>query len=365
MKTSINSFKKKRGLALIALIFVSALLVSITVFALDSGTVFEANLKGEKNGVIGEKYVVNLTFENFAQKEFLGATAKLDYDTNVFEIDNTYLGIVKGEITSGNYNAETYPLINGEDGWVFWCNSAVSGTQGCFSVNVLNDSSEITPLVGSSISCFVEFKVKDNAPVSQSIIKVDTDSELVGVFSKTLIETKKGTGSSLSVNIVESSASDFKELILKDDCKYSMGYNEFASMDILYGFKEKSTVSEIISSFKNSAENLRIVSGNSVLNSTDKVPTSAVVQLLSNGTVIDSVTLVCKGDVDGTGTVDSTDYLTIKKYFLESFDMNKAFLSAADIDCNNVIDGTDYMRVKSYFLGNIDIYSWLLYCFSF
>lgn len=358
MKAAINSLTKKKIFALIALIFVSVLLVSITVFALDSGTVFEANLKGETNGVIGEKYVVNLTFENFAQKEFLGATAILDYDTNVFEIDSTYLGIVKGQITSGNHNPETYPLINGEDGWVFWCNSEIAGTKGSFSVNVLNDSSEITPLVGSSVSCFVEFKVKENAPISQSVIKIDTDSELVGVFSKTLIETKKGTGSSLSVNIVESASIEYEELVLKDDCKYFMGYNKLASTDVMYGFKEKSTVSEVISSFKNSAENLRIVSGETVLNSNDKVPTSAVIQLLTNGKVIDSLTLVCKGDVDGSGIVDTTDYLLIKRYFIdESFEMNNIYLCAADIDGNNEIDSTDYMRVKSYFIGNTDIYS--------
>ena len=62
-----------------------------------------------------------------------------------------------------------------------------------------------------------------------------------------------------------------------------------------------------------------------------------------------------KGDVNGDGNIDSTDYLIIKSTFLGKTSLNSTQYNAADIDSNGIIDTTDYLRVKSHFLGDYRI----------
>ncbi len=355
------SFIKKRLLILVTLISILLSFASVSAFALEEGTAFEANLKGEKYGVIGNNFVVYLTFENFSVDEFLGASAIIDYDADVFEIDSVYFDIIRGYDNSNSVNSETYPLIDAEEGWVFWGNNEIIGSNGYFYVNVLNDLSDVTSLSGKNVSCFVEFKVKENASVSKSIIKIDTDSELVGVFSETLVESKYGTGSQISVSIVKFLPSNESYFVLNDNSTLFMGYNEFSSLNVVYGFREKSTVYQIKSEFKNFSENISIYNENVALNDSDIVSTGSIIQLSIDNEVVDFKTLICKGDVDGSGEVDSTDYLLIKKYFIGDLALDSAFLVASDIDCNSIIDSTDYIRIKSYFLGNIDIYAQALF----
>ena len=63
-------------------------------------------------------------------------------------------------------------------------------------------------------------------------------------------------------------------------------------------------------------------------------------------------TVIVTGDVDGSGKVDSTDYLQIKNTFFNNATLNDSSFVASDIDSTGKIDTTDYIQVKSGFLGN-------------
>ncbi len=343
---------KNRFLCLFLTICLSLCLLNISVSATD--TAFEANLSGEEDGIIGEQYFVFLEVGNFKENEFLGVTAYIDYDASVFEIDSTYLGIMNGTVKPENINPETYPLIDPEEGWVFWGNNSINGDEGTLSVHILNDSTSISSLKGESVVCFIEFKVKDTASIGESVIKIDTDDELKGVFSETLVESKNGTGSSLYVNVMEPEP-DF--LILKEDSTYSKKFDLIPEKYIITGFKERTNVADFISNFENKVENLNLITDLEILQDTDYVPTGATIQLFKKGEIIDSAIVICMGDVDCTGFLDSTDYLQIKRYFLKSIELSETSLIAADVDGNGEINGTDYLRIKNYFLGKLDIYS--------
>ena len=64
-----------------------------------------------------------------------------------------------------------------------------------------------------------------------------------------------------------------------------------------------------------------------------------------------------KGDIDGTGIVNSTDYIQIKKMFLGTISLENEYFAAADTDNTGKINSTDYLQVKKYFLGQIDLYA--------
>ena len=63
------------------------------------------------------------------------------------------------------------------------------------------------------------------------------------------------------------------------------------------------------------ASDLRITYNDVALSSEDLVPSGSYIELLDGETVIDSVLVILKGDVNGTGGVNASDYLEIKKYF--------------------------------------------------
>ena len=61
--------------------------------------------------------------------------------------------------------------------------------------------------------------------------------------------------------------------------------------------------------------------------------------------------VVIKGDTNGDGVVNSTDYLQIKKAFLNQLSLKNEYFIAADTDSNGILATTDYLQVKKFFLG--------------
>jgi hypothetical protein len=349
---------KKIFAPVIALVVCLNLCFSIVVSsALSDETFFKASLSGEEFGVKGEKYVVTLNIGEFGAEEFLGATCNIDYDASVFEIDSTYMNIIDGVVSPENGTSETYPLVNGENGWVFWGKNNVDGLSGTFAINVLNDSSDISSLKGSSVECFVEFRVKSDVESCESVIKIDTDEELVGVFSETLIESKNGTGSELTIKIVDEIHSEPDYLIINDQSTYIRQNNNISSLDAITKVKDKTTVSDFLANFDNKAEFLTVVYEGETLENKEFIRTGAYIQLLNGEEVVDEAVVIIVGDVDPTGSLDTTDYMRIKNFFLDKYVVEGAFLAASDVDGSGTVDSTDYLRLKSHFLGLIDIYA--------
>jgi hypothetical protein len=136
------------------------------------------------------------------------------------------------------------------------------------------------------------------------------------------------------------------EIVLKDG-SYLVRENGY-----LLGVKEKTTVSQLLSEFENNSAVVRNADGKA-LDSSAFCGTGSTVT--SKGG--DVVTLVLLGDVDGSGIVDSTDYMRLKNAFIGSITLEGVNQMAADVLPDGRLDATDYMRIKSYFLGMFDIYA--------
>ena len=118
----------------------------------------------------------------------------------------------------------------------------------------------------------------------------------------------------------------------------------------LTGVAERTSVTALLKKFEN--DDLQIVDKNGkTLSSSGLVGTGAKINLYDNGILLDTVTVVVLGDVDGSGKVDSTDYLQIKSVFLGQYSFNEAEKLAANVDNNTTVDNTDYLRIKSKLLG--------------
>jgi hypothetical protein len=121
------------------------------------------------------------------------------------------------------------------------------------------------------------------------------------------------------------------------------------------GVTESTSVDSLLKQFQN--KTLEVVDGKGmVISGSAIVGTGAQINLYENDKIIDSVSVVVLGDVDGNGIVDTTDIVRVKAAFLGSFMLDDAESNAADVDGNGIIDTTDYMRVMSHFLGSYDLY---------
>ena len=68
-------------------------------------------------------------------------------------------------------------------------------------------------------------------------------------------------------------------------------------------------------------------------------------------------TVIVRGDVDGTGEVDATDYLQIKQVLLGAYDLTGVYYTASDIDKDGEISSTDYLHIKAHFLGQSNLFN--------
>lgn len=136
------------------------------------------------------------------------------------------------------------------------------------------------------------------------------------------------------------------ENYLNDAGKYLTPYDGNGvnvSDEVIYGMWDKLTFEDAKNLFED-AESI-------TTNESGYVGTGAV---FTYGDI--DYTVVILGDIDGNGTVTSTDYVRIKSNLTGSYALDKVSKDAADIDNNENITATDYLRVKSHFLKSYNLY---------
>ncbi|MBE6648634.1 MAG: hypothetical protein E7614_03840 [Ruminococcaceae bacterium] len=114
----------------------------------------------------------------------------------------------------------------------------------------------------------------------------------------------------------------------------------------IYGVKPGLTKDELASMFEGEVA----VTENGV---SKKVGTGYVVTSEGGG---ESAVVVIYGDVDGSGSIDATDYLSVKKHFLKQINVEGVYAIAANTDQKGTIDATDYLKIKNHFLGTNLLY---------
>ena len=121
------------------------------------------------------------------------------------------------------------------------------------------------------------------------------------------------------------------------------------------GVRDQVTVGSLLANFDNTGLEAVDAQGNALMDS-DFVGTGTKISLLYGNDVLDTVTVVVRGDLDGNGIVDTTDYMRVKSALRGTFEIDEAQRKAADADQNDKINATDHVRIKSYFLGTFDLF---------
>ena len=126
---------------------------------------------------------------------------------------------------------------------------------------------------------------------------------------------------------------------------------------VLKGDNFKTSGTNIVCNPKTTIEEIKKVSNDVVVkDSTGKEVTTGNVgtgyTIKSNG---QTYTVVKKGDTNGDGSVNSSDYVRVKNYLRNKVSLNTVQKSAADPTGDGSINSSDYVRIKNYLRSKASI----------
>ncbi len=61
--------------------------------------------------------------------------------------------------------------------------------------------------------------------------------------------------------------------------------------------------------------------------------------------------VIVLGDVNGDGSINSTDFMQVRRQYLGLYDMNDIMKKAADVNGDGKINSTDFMQIRKHYLG--------------
>lgn len=114
------------------------------------------------------------------------------------------------------------------------------------------------------------------------------------------------------------------------------------------------TVSEFLKGI-NEAEYVKLYKDGAQVSDSTKVGTGMELRLIVNEEVIQSLTIIVTGDVNGDGAISLTDMLLLKSHVLKKSTLVGAFALAADTSGDGAISITDFIQIKAQILGKSNI----------
>ncbi len=101
----------------------------------------------------------------------------------------------------------------------------------------------------------------------------------------------------------------------------------------------------------NDSQYIRIFDGETEVEPEGTLATGMTVKLMNGEAVLDSLTLIVTGDVNGDGKISILDMVSIKSHNLDIQTLADAAALAADYNCDGKLSVLDYVQVKALLLG--------------
>ncbi len=120
------------------------------------------------------------------------------------------------------------------------------------------------------------------------------------------------------------------------------------------GVSVNTTVAQFLNNVTSEGE-VKLYNGNTQLSSTAKLGTGMEIDVVVDGTVVDTYTIVVKGDVNGDTKVNGFDYILLKRHILKTRTLEGVYFDAGAVLNGKKISAFDYIAIKRYVLGNITL----------
>ncbi len=237
-------------------------------------------------------------------------------------------------------------------GWSFQYHStitAVRDSTGAYKVTAQNTDSKVakSDTAIPANGCVIVVKDTGTSLLSKlpvgAYFTIDENKFLIYSANPGEANTKyyiPGTEPQIPTDItVSTSATDIE--------KSSLDANSFR------GFAKETTVAQAIAKFSTAASYLQVRnSAGTAVDSNAKICTGYTVNIVVDATVKVSYSLVVEGDVNGDGSITSSDTLAQVSHLQAQATLEGAFLTAADFDVNGSVTSSDYlMLVKAFSTG--------------
>ncbi len=206
-------------------------------------------------------------------------------------------------------------------------------------------SVELNPVEGAQYRCVGEGfdSYWRDSPLFTGLTSYKTYSFYIRIKAT---EQYAPSGSSPALTVTLSLVS----LELKENSSYTMNEAE----TYLFVSSEHETAADVATQFTVSGAVVLDASGKRV---TGAVGTGMTAALLGqDGVIVDSVTIIVKGDVNGDGNIDVIDYATVKRAVIGIISIDGAFLEAGALAGDYDLSVIDYAMLKRHVLGIYDIY---------
>lgn len=109
----------------------------------------------------------------------------------------------------------------------------------------------------------------------------------------------------------------------------------------LYGVNPRTALDGCTKLFANDYRELAIT-----VISTQFVGTGTVISLVRDGELLDELTLVVQGDLNGDGEIDGADFELLGKVLMGKGDLKGTYKMAADLNSDSTFNTTDYIKQK-------------------
>ncbi len=128
---------------------------------------------------------------------------------------------------------------------------------------------------------------------------------------------------------------------------YEIGRTE--GLDYIIGLEPKTIKKEFIKNIKNEETMIHVYDKeNNEIDDVTNIGTGFKVKYIYNDNVLDELTIIVRGDLNGDGDITATDYVKMKNYIQKKVEFNKTEFYAGDLTNSNTIVATDYVKMKNY-----------------
>ena len=112
------------------------------------------------------------------------------------------------------------------------------------------------------------------------------------------------------------------------------------------GVSAGASVRDFASSFNYDASSIVVKNATGAAVTAGNLATGYTVSLVINGSVVESYAVVVSGDINGDGRSTAADVLTVAMKLKNQANLSGAYLSAADDDGSGAVDSNDYLAIK-------------------
>lgn len=206
----------------------------------------------------------------------------------------------------------------------------------------LNDSINVNPTISNTTLKDYELVIEDN-----NIARVE-NGKVKGIkIGKTNITAIiKGTNIKVTapLNVV---VKDLNNPVIFDE---SLNINNKVISNINPASTVKTVLDKINTKYKVTA-----TKDNKTLTKDDMVGTGVIIKITDDKTLNLQYQIVIYGDASGDGKISSLDYVMIKKYIMEEYNLTGVYSTGADVSKDNKVSSLDYVMIKKYIMEELDI----------